>query len=179
MRVLATRMSVILSLAVAAALSACDTAPAASNAAADASPAPAGPFFATDADTAMALIDTFGAPWHGGRRSPPMGDTRTGGTVRTITDADGSAQVFAWPGGEVWQVRLIAGGAGKCGDIAALRAAIPKLVAGLSPETRMTAAERTAISDDLIETSARDHQLARAKVQVVGGCRQWLTVTAG
>lgn len=160
-------------------LSACDSAPPANNTAAATTPQPpAGPAFSTTGDQATALIESLGAPWAGGKRKDGMRDAKTGGTASTITSAGGSAQVFAWPGGEVWQVRLIAGGAGGCGDIAQMRAALPKLIAGIAPAINMTPAQQTAISDGLNDPGTTDKALTGATVSVVGGCRLWVTLTA-
>ena len=161
-------------------LSACNSAPPANNTAAiaEAPQAPAGPAFTTTGDQAVALIESLGAPWAGGTRKDGMRDAKTSGTGSTITSAGGSAQVFSWPGGAVWQVRLIAGGASGCGDIAQVRAALPKLVAGIAPASKMTPAQQTAISDGLNDPGTSDHLLTGAKVSVVGGCRLWVTLTA-
>ncbi|MEG3087957.1 hypothetical protein [Sphingomonas sp. PB4P5] len=166
----------ILLTAAALTLSACDSTPVANNIVAAAPAAPAGPAFATTGDQAVALIEGLGAPWAGGTRKDGMRDAKTGGTVSTITAAGGSAQVFAWPGGAVWQVRLIAGGASGCGDIAQVRAALPKLVEGVT--AKPTPAQLAAISDDLNDPKTSDHTLPAAKVSVVGGCRLWVTATA-
>ena len=173
------RYSII--LATALALSACNSKPAAENKAAEVTaPAAAsdGPAFTATTDQASALIKGLGAPWADGTVKDGMRDAKTGGTVRTVTSLDGSAQVFVRPSGQVWQVRLIAGGANGCGDITTIRAAIPKVVNGLSPASKMTPAQQAAISSDLNDAGTRDHPITGANVSVVSGCRMWLTVTA-
>jgi len=65
------------------------------------------PAFAVDLAGATALIDEIGGPWKGGEVRDGMHDEATGGAIRTITAPTGNGQVFALPGGKVWQVRLI------------------------------------------------------------------------
>lgn len=170
------RYSIILVAALV--LSACGSKPAAENTVAAAPAASDGPAFTVTADQASAVIRGLGAPWAEGTVKDGMRDAKTGGTVRTVTSLDGSAQVFSRPGGQVWQVRLIAGGASGCGDITTIRTALPKLINGVSPASNMTPAQQAAISNDLNDAGTRDHAITGAKVSVVSGCRMWLTVAA-
>lgn len=162
------------------ALAACDSAPAPvaedDNAAAEATPAR--PAFAVDLDGAAKLIDEIGAPWKGGATKDGIRDATTGGAIRTLTAPGGNAQIFTRPDGKVWQMRLIVVPVSGCSESAALKRALPNLVATLAPSTPFSTSQRLAIEDDMVSTLAKTHDLAAIRIVVLGGCTHTMTLTA-
>ncbi|HVF93052.1 MAG TPA: hypothetical protein VM900_01935 [Sphingomonas sp.] len=137
---------------------------------------PALPAFAVDAKTAIARISALGPPWSEATASEPMADPATGGQATVLTGSAGSAQIFSRVEGTVWQVRLVTGTPGSCGEAAPLVAALPKVVDLLKPGTTIDAARTTAITAGLAGAKASTHQLPGMTLTVVGGCTHWLTI---
>lgn len=165
----------ILALAAAAVLAACSETPTENNSSAI-TVVPALPAFAVDAKTAIARISALGPPWSEATASAPMADPATGGQATVLTGSAGSAQIFSRVEGTVWQVRLVTGTPGSCGEAAPLVAALPKVVDLLKPGTTIDAARTAAITAGLADTKASTHQLPGMTLTVVGGCTQWLTI---
>ncbi|TPG15550.1 hypothetical protein [Sphingomonas oligophenolica] len=162
-------------MALAIALAGCGS-PSDTPAAAPTASEPAKPAFAADGPAVIAAVRSFGSPWNEARTSEPMVDTRTGGTVRVLNGATGSAQIFSRRDGKVWQVKLVTGAPNHCGVSQPLLAALPKLAAVLTPGTTISDADRNTASDGLLTLGRKTHEMSGIAVTTQGGCTHWLTL---
>ncbi|MDQ2892206.1 MAG: hypothetical protein M3R64_03825 [Pseudomonadota bacterium] len=137
---------------------------------------PAKPAFAVDGPAVIQEVQSYGAPWNDARTSDPMVDTKTGGTVRVLNGAAGSAQVFSRRDGKVWQVKLVTGAPKNCGESQPLLDALPKLAATLKPGATISETQRNAVSDGLLTLGRKIQQMSGIAVTTQGGCTHWLTL---
>ncbi len=168
----------LLALVAAALVVACSETPSADNTmtASGITVVPALPAFAIDAKAAMSQIAALGPPWAEAAGGMPIQDPSTGGQATVMTGPAGSAQVFSRVEGTVWQVRLVTGTPGNCGQSAPLVEALPKIVEMLKPGTAIDAARKSAIVAGLDDAKSSKHDLPGMTVTVVGGCTHWLTI---
>lgn len=161
--------------ALALALCGCDQPAETPNAAATPSE-PAKPAFVVDGPTVIRAIRSYGAPWNGAKSSDPMIDSKTGGMVRVLNGADGSAQVFSRREGKAWQIRLVTGAPNNCGVSDPLLAALPKLATLLKPGTTISEADHNIVNDGLLAFDRKTQRIAGFDVTTQGGCTHWLTL---
>jgi hypothetical protein len=137
---------------------------------------PGKPAFAVQGPAVVEAIQSYGAPWNDAKTSDPMVDTKTGGTVRVLNGAAGSAQVFSRREGQVWQVKLVTGAPNNCGKSQPLLDALPKLATLLKPGASISENERNTVSDGLLTLGRKTQSIAGIDVTTQGGCTQWLTL---
>jgi len=119
---------------------------------------------------AVDLIEGLGSPWSGGIWGDASFDSFSGGEMRSSSARTGSADVMTIASGQVWDVQLRSGMAGRCGPAVPIAKHLDSLIAAIDPAISLTDSQRRELHAGLGSDTITKVELGNTSVTTVGGC---------